>query len=85
MYAIKLPIANMIPKRKSNQDVEMGLGGKAGLASMETLDDSLKDQDCVDKAPAKNNGTDDVAKLKKASSGDIKQASPDEVSISSLK
>lgn len=74
LNAIKLPIANMMPKRKSNQDVEMGLG-KAGLASMETLDDSLKDQDCVDKAPAKNNGTDDVAKLKKSPSGEIKQAS----------
>jgi len=32
----------MIPKKKSNDDVELGLG-KAGLASMETLDDSLKE------------------------------------------
>ncbi|BFF98939.1 neurotactin [Drosophila madeirensis] len=62
LNAIKLPIANMIPKqRKNGDDVEMGLGGKAGLASMETLDDSLKDQDTVDRAPVKNaNGTDDI-------------------------
>ncbi|KAH8368827.1 hypothetical protein KR200_003994 [Drosophila serrata] len=59
LNAIKLPIANMIPKKKSNDDVELGLG-KAGLASMETLDDSLKDQDTVDRAPAKTNGTDDL-------------------------
>ncbi|KAH8303584.1 hypothetical protein KR018_003990 [Drosophila ironensis] len=59
LNAIKLPIANMIPKKKSNDDVELGLG-KAGLASMETLDDSLKDQDTVDRAPVKTNGTDDI-------------------------
>jgi len=49
----------MIPKKKSNDDVELGLG-KAGLASMETLDDSLKDQDTVDRAPVKTNGTEDI-------------------------
>ncbi|KAH8259681.1 hypothetical protein KR026_008731 [Drosophila bipectinata] len=59
LNAIKLPIANMIPKKKNNDDVELGLG-KAGLASMETLDDSLKDQDTVDRAPVKTNGTDEI-------------------------
>ncbi|XP_067646001.1 neurotactin [Eurosta solidaginis] len=77
LNAIKLPIANMIPRRKTDDDVELGMG-KAGLASMETLDDSMKDQDCVDKAPAKNNGTDEITKLKKTPSGEIKQASPEE-------
>lgn len=54
----------------------MGLNGpgtKAGLASMETLDDSLKDQDCVDKA--QNGTTDEIKKLKPSSStGEIKPA-----------
>ncbi|XP_037934475.1 neurotactin [Teleopsis dalmanni] len=77
LNAIKLPIANMIPKKKSDEDVELGLG-KAGLASMETLDDSLKDQDCVDKAPTKNNGTDDIHKLKKSPSAEIKLAASEE-------
>lgn len=49
----------MIPKKKSGDDVELGLG-KAGLASMETLDDSLKDQDTVDRAPLKSNGSDEL-------------------------
>lgn len=71
MNAIKLPIANIVPKKKSDDDVELGMG-KAGLASMETLDDSLKDQDCVDKASSKNNGVDEIAKLKKSPSGEIK-------------
>ncbi|XP_054733582.1 neurotactin [Anastrepha obliqua] len=79
LNAIKLPIANMIPRKKIDDDVELGMG-KAGLASMETLDDSLKDQDCVDKAPAKNNGTDEITKLKKSPSGEINQASPEEKS-----
>ncbi|XP_017480541.1 PREDICTED: neurotactin [Rhagoletis zephyria] len=79
LNAIKLPIANMIPRKKTDDDVELGMS-KAGLASMETLDDSLKDQDCVDKAPAKNNGTDEITKLKKSPSGEIKQASPEEKS-----
>ncbi|CAD7003288.1 unnamed protein product [Ceratitis capitata] len=77
LNAIKLPIANMIPRKKTDDDVELGMG-KAGLASMETLDDSLKDQDCVDKAPARNNGTEDPAKLKKATSSEIKQESPED-------
>lgn len=68
----------MIPKKKSEDDVELGLG-KAGLASMETLDDSLKDQDCVDKAVSKNNGTDEISKLKKTPSGEIKQDVLEEV------
>ncbi|TDG52782.1 hypothetical protein AWZ03_001015 [Drosophila navojoa] len=59
LNAIKLPIANMIPKKRSGDDVELGLG-KAGLASMETLDDSLKDQDTVDRAPLKSNGADEL-------------------------
>ncbi|KAH8302828.1 hypothetical protein KR044_011043 [Drosophila immigrans] len=59
LNAIKLPIANMLPKKKSGDDVELGLG-KAGLASMETLDDSLKDQDTVDRAPLKSNGAEDL-------------------------
>lgn len=64
LNAIKLPIANMIPKKKTDDDVELGNGPgtKAGLASMETLDDSLKDQDTVDKAPTKKD--DDVNKAK---------------------
>ncbi|KAL9903350.1 neurotactin isoform 1-T9 [Glossina fuscipes fuscipes] len=74
LNAIKLPIANMIPKKSPDDDVELGMG-KAGLASMETLDDSLKDQDCVDKASPKNNGVDEISKLKKTPSGEIKQAS----------
>lgn len=49
----------MIPKKKNGDDVELGLG-KAGLASMETLDDSLKDQDTVDRAPLKSNGSDEL-------------------------
>lgn len=49
----------MIPKKRSGDDVELGLG-KAGLASMETLDDSLKDQDTVDRAPLKSNGADEL-------------------------
>lgn len=84
LNAIKLPIANMIPRKKTDDDVELGMG-KAGLASMETLDDSLKDQDCVDKAPARNNGTEDPAKLKKATSSEIKQESPEDVSITEFK
>lgn len=49
----------MIPKKRGGDDVELGLG-KAGLASMETLDDSLKDQDTVDRAPLKSNGADEL-------------------------
>lgn len=56
LNAIKLPIANIIPKKLkpvngvSTDDVELGTGPKnrAGLASMETLDDSLKDNDGKD-------------------------------------
>ncbi|EDV96394.1 neurotactin [Drosophila grimshawi] len=59
LNAIKLPIANMMPRKKAGDDVELGLG-KAGLASMETLDDSLKDQDTVDRAPLKTNGADEL-------------------------
>lgn len=62
LNAIRLPIANIIPKRlrsgnQQSDDVELGNGphNKAGLASMETLDDSIKDtdnKDVTDKAPA---------------------------------
>ena len=50
LNAIRLPITNIIPKKlrpvNGNRDVEMGgPNNKAGLASMETLDDSLKDTD----------------------------------------
>ena len=53
----------MIPKKRDGDVVEMGLG-KAGLASMETLDDSLKDQDTVDRAPLKSNGDELKSELK---------------------
>lgn len=48
LNAIRLPITSIIPKKLKpvhNDDVELGNGpnNKAGLASMETLDDSLKD------------------------------------------
>lgn len=61
LNAIRLPIANIIPKRlrsshQQSDDVELGNGpnNKAGLASMETLDDSIKEtdnKDVTDKAP----------------------------------
>lgn len=60
MTAIRLPIANIIPRKLRTSthadDVELGNGpnNKAGLASMETLDDSIKDtensKDVTDKA-----------------------------------
>lgn len=52
--AIRTPLANLIPKRMKsgggNDDIELGNGpnNKANLASMETLDDSLKDVDTKD-------------------------------------
>lgn len=72
LNAIKLPqLSNIIPKRfKSNNadDIEMGNGpnNRAGLASMETLDDSLKDaetKDTVDKSKIAENekGADESA------------------------
>lgn len=67
LNAIKLPIANMIPKKKTDNadDVELGNGPgtKAGLASMETLDDSLKDQDTVDRASKIPDDTLETVKL----------------------
>lgn len=69
----------MITRKRLAYDVELGMG-IAGLASMETLDDSLKDQDCVDKAPARKNGTEDPVKLAKTPSGEIKQEASEEVS-----
>lgn len=62
---------NLIPKRlRSNnqqtEDVELGNGpnNKAGLASMETLDDSIKDnetnKDVTDKAVVLDDGLETV-------------------------
>lgn len=70
--AIRLPqLSNIIPKRlrSSNQqseDLELGNGpnNKAGLASMETLDDSIKDndtnKDVTDKATLQDEGLETV-------------------------
>lgn len=70
--AIHLPkISNIIPKRlrSSNQqseDLELGNGpnNKAGLASMETLDDSIKDnetnKDVTDRAALADEGLETV-------------------------
>lgn len=66
LQSIKLPtIGSLIPKRlrrSSPDDIELGNGPntRAGLASMETLDDSLKDtdKDVTDKANP-NNATDE--------------------------
>lgn len=65
--SIKLPtLGSLIPKRLRKgaaDDIELGNGpnNRAGLASMETLDDSLKDteKDTVDKNNAVNNATDE--------------------------
>lgn len=74
LNAIRLPIAS-IPnklrslKRHRDDDVELGNGpnNKAGLASMETLDDSLKDtengKDVTDKAAAVENDSLETVKL----------------------
>lgn len=70
--AIRLPqLPNLIPKRlRSNnqqtEDLELGNGpnNKAGLASMETLDDSIKDnetnKDVTDKAAVTDEGLETV-------------------------
>uniref|UniRef100_A0A182J1I1 Carboxylesterase type B domain-containing protein n=1 Tax=Anopheles atroparvus TaxID=41427 RepID=A0A182J1I1_ANOAO len=72
--ALRVPLASIIPKRfkpvasgDPDDDIELGKTPKnrAGLASMETLDDSLKDadtKDAVDKAGV--NGTDGEALVK---------------------
>uniref|UniRef100_A0A182K8Z1 Carboxylesterase type B domain-containing protein n=1 Tax=Anopheles christyi TaxID=43041 RepID=A0A182K8Z1_9DIPT len=74
LEALRVPLASIIPKRfkpvatgDPEDDIELGKTPKnrAGLASMETLDDSLKDadtKDTVDKAGA--NGTDGEALVK---------------------
>ncbi|XP_053672175.1 neurotactin [Anopheles nili] len=74
LEALRVPLASIIPKRfkpvangEPEDDIELGKTPKnrAGLASMETLDDSLKDadtKDTVDKAGA--NGTDAEALVK---------------------
>uniref|UniRef100_A0A182NGW2 Carboxylesterase type B domain-containing protein n=1 Tax=Anopheles dirus TaxID=7168 RepID=A0A182NGW2_9DIPT len=74
LEALRVPLASIIPKRfkpvasgDPEDDIELGKTPKnrAGLASMETLDDSLKDadtKDAVDKAGA--NGTDGEALVK---------------------
>lgn len=63
---IRLPhisLSNLIPRRlrpgnRASEDLEMGNGPKtkAGLASMETLDDSLKDVDSKDQTDKATNG-----------------------------
>lgn len=63
---IRLPhisLSNLIPRRlrpgnRASEDLEMGNGPKtkAGLASMETLDDSLKDVDSKDQTDKAING-----------------------------
>lgn len=63
---IRLPhisLSNLIPRRlrpgnRASEDLEMGSGPKtkAGLASMETLDDSLKDTDSKDQTDKAVNG-----------------------------
>lgn len=73
MSNIRLPIqlSNIIPKRlrpgnRQSDDVELGNGphNKAGLASMETLDDSIKDNDTnkdeTDKAALANDDLETV-------------------------
>ncbi|XP_053661592.1 neurotactin [Anopheles marshallii] len=74
LEALRVPLASIIPKRfkpvasgDPEDDIELGKTPKnrAGLASMETLDDSLKDadtKDTVDKPGA--NGTDGEALVK---------------------
>lgn len=74
LNAIRLPIVNIIPKRlrsatQQSDDVELGNGpnNKAGLASMETLDDSIKDtdnnKDVTDKAVGVNDPSLETVKL----------------------
>uniref|UniRef100_A0A182RF94 Carboxylesterase type B domain-containing protein n=1 Tax=Anopheles funestus TaxID=62324 RepID=A0A182RF94_ANOFN len=74
LEALRVPLASIIPKRfkpvasgDPEDDIELGKTPKnrAGLASMETLDDSLKDadtKDAVDKPGV--NGTDGEALVK---------------------
>lgn len=82
LNAIRLPIANIPRKLRSlkgnrDEDVEMGNGpnNKAGLASMETLDDSLKDtengKDVTDKAaPVENDSLETVKLTENTGDGD---------------
>lgn len=66
LSSIRLPhiaLSNLIPKRlrpgqRASEDLELGNGPrtKAGLASMETLDDSLKDTDSKDQTDKAVNG-----------------------------
>lgn len=72
--ALKVPLASIIPKRfksgtgEGDDDLELGKRPKnrAGLASMETLDDSLKDTETKDTVDNKTgvNGTDSEALVK---------------------
>nr|XP_040222964.2 neurotactin [Anopheles coluzzii]XP_040222965.2 neurotactin [Anopheles coluzzii]XP_040222966.2 neurotactin [Anopheles coluzzii] len=74
LEALRVPLASIIPKRfkpvpggEPDDDIELGKTPKnrAGLASMETLDDSLKDADTKDTVDAKGaNGTDGEALVK---------------------
>lgn len=73
LHAIRLqPLVNLIPKRlrsstQQSDDVELGNGphNRAGLASMETLDDSTKetDKDVTDKAVGVNDPSLETVKL----------------------
>ncbi|XP_055530215.1 neurotactin [Wyeomyia smithii] len=89
--ALKVPLASIIPKRfksgtgETEDDLELGKRPKnqAGLASMETLDDSLKDteqKDTVDKAAAVTaaNGTDSEALVKPEEKKDTEKEDADE-------
>ncbi|XP_058826655.1 neurotactin [Topomyia yanbarensis] len=90
--ALKVPLASIIPKRfksgngETEDDLELGKRPKnqAGLASMETLDDSLKDteqKDTVDKAAvaaAAANGTDSEALVKPEEKKDAEKEEADE-------
>ncbi|XP_058066742.1 neurotactin [Anopheles bellator] len=73
--ALRVPLASIIPKRfkpvasgEPDDDIELGKTPKnrAGLASMETLDDSLKDTETKDGVDGKTgvNGTDGEALVK---------------------
>lgn len=66
LNSIRVPLANMIPKRLRSgysHDLEGGNGPntRAGLASMETLDDSQKD--VTDFAPVKGDDGMETVKL----------------------
>ncbi|XP_062708528.1 neurotactin [Aedes albopictus] len=86
--ALKVPLASIIPKRfksatgEGEDDLELGKRPKnrAGLASMETLDDSMKDtetKDTVDNKPGAN-GTDSEALVKPEEKKDAEKEEAEE-------